>query len=60
MRGAAFKYLVSKIKSKRKEMRYKSYFKCEAYLKHNYILTLQEQRTIFAIRARINKLNCNF
>ena len=57
---SAMKYLVSRIKSKGKEIKYKSNLECQAYLKPNNILTLQEQRTIFSFRARMNKLSYNF
>ena len=56
----AFNYLMTKIKSKGKEMKYKSDFDCQAYLKPNSILTLHEQRTIFSLRARMNNLSYNF
>ena len=56
----AFKYLLSKIKSKGKEIKYNSYFECQGYLKPNSILTLHDQRTIFMFRARMNNLIYNF
>ena len=60
VRTAAFEYLVKKIKSKGKKIKYKSDFECQAYLKPNKMLTLQEQRTIFSFRARMNNLSYNF
>ena len=51
---------LTKIKSKGKQMKYKSDFDCQAYLKPNIILTLHEQRTIFSLRARMNNLCCYF
>ena len=44
---SAMKYLLSKIKSKDKEIQYKPNLECQAYLKPNNILTLQEQREFF-------------
>ena len=60
VKDSAFWYLVSRIKSKGKEIKYKSDFECQAYLKPNKMLTLQEQRTIFSFRARMNNLSYNF
>ena len=60
VKDSVFWYLVSRIKSKGKEIKYKSDFECQAYLKPNNILTLQEQRTIFSFWARMNKLSYNF
>ena len=60
VKKSAFKYLVSKIKSKGKEMKYKSHFQCQGCLKPNSILTLHDQRTKFSFRARMIYLTYNF
>ena len=57
---ASFKYLISKIKSKGKEIRYGTVLKCQGYLMPNSILTLEEQLNIFSYRARMNNLQNNF
>ena len=60
VRKAAFIYLVTKIKSKGKEINYGSKLQCQVYLCPNNILTLPEQRKIFSYRARMNNLKYNF
>ena len=60
VRNYAFTYLVSKIISIDKETYYKSDFKCQAYLKPNNILTLQEKRTFFSFLAIMNNLSHYF
>jgi hypothetical protein len=57
---ASFKYLLSKVKSKGKEIRYGTVLKCQGYLMPNSILTLEEQLNIFSYRARMNNLPNNF
>ena len=56
----AFKYLLSKIKSKGKEICYKKDLQCQTYLLPNNILTVQEQRAIFSYRTRMNNIKNNF
>ena len=56
----AFKYLLSKIKSKGKEINYGSELKCQKYLQPNRVLTWDEQRELFSFRSRMNKLKYNF
>ena len=56
----AFIYLTSKIKSKGKEIIYKNELRMQHYLSPNSVLTLDEQRNIFAYRLRMNSLNYNF
>ena len=53
-------YLKSKIKSKGKEIQYGNSLMCQGYLLPNSFLTLQEQRTIFAYRSRMNNLKYNY
>ena len=57
---AAFKYLLSKIKSKGKEIDYGRELKCQKYLLPNRILTWDEQVDIFSYRSRMNDLKYNF
>ena len=57
---SAFQYLLSKIKSKGKEINYNSLFQCQAYLLPNNFLSLKEQREIFSYRTRMNNLKYNF
>ena len=57
---AAFIYLKSKIKSKGKEINYGDQLTCQNYLLPNTILTLKEQKSIFAYRRRSNKLKYNY
>ena len=56
----AYQYLLSKIKSKGKEINYRNNLKCQEYLLPNNILALQEQRAIFSYRARMNNLKYNY
>ena len=44
VKNASFQYLLSKIKSKGKEIQYGKVLKCQGYLMPNSILTLEEQR----------------
>ena len=60
IRICAFQYLLSKIKSKGKEIVYKKNLQCQTYLLPNNILTVQEQRAIFAFRTRMNFIKNNF
>ena len=60
VRTSAFQYLLSKVKSKGKEINYRSLFQCQEYLLPNNFLTLNEQREIFSYRTRMNKLKYNF
>ena len=57
---ASFKYLLSKIKSKGKEINYGNELKCQQYLKPNSILTFEQQISIFSYRSRMNKLQYNY
>ena len=57
---SAFQYLLSKIKSKGKEINYNSLFQCQGYLLPNNFLSLKEQREIFSYRTRMNNLKYNF
>ena len=57
VKKVAAQYLLSKIKSKGKEIPYRKKFKCQAYLLQNSILTVQEQRALFSYRSRMNNLN---
>ena len=52
----AFTYLVSKIKSKGKEIYYGEYLSCQLYLQPNSVLTFEEQQNIFSYRTRMNNL----
>ena len=54
VRDRACQYLLSKIKSKGKEIVFKKNLQCQIYLLPNNILTVQEQRAIFAFRTRMN------
>ena len=56
----AFKYLLSKVKSKGKEIVYQKDLQCQTYLLPNNILTIQEQRAIFSFRTRMNYWNNNY
>ena len=56
----SFKYLLSKVKSKGKEINYGSELKCQRYLLPNRILTWEEQVQIFSYRSRMNQLKYNF
>ena len=58
--SSAFKYLLSKIKSKGKEIDYYNIFQCQGYLLPNTFLTLKEQCEVFSYRTRMNKLKYNF
>ena len=57
---SSFRYLLSQIKSKGKEINYSKELKCQEYLKPNSILTLKEQLNIFSYRSRMNKLEYNY
>ena len=48
VRKVAFGYLLSKIKSKGKEINFGSKLQCQSYLIPNSLLTLQDQRAIFS------------
>ena len=52
----ALKYLLSKIKSKGKEIVLRKNLQCQIYLLPNKVLTIQEQRAIFSFRTRMNIL----
>ena len=56
---ASFKYLLSKIKSKGKEINYGKELKCQKYLKSNSIFTFEQQISICLYRSRMNKLQYN-
>ena len=56
----AFNYLISKVKSKGKEIQYGDDFRCQNYLLPNKVLTLEDQLNIFAYRTRMNNLEYNF
>ena len=56
----AFKYLLSKVKSKGKEITYQKGLQCQTYLLANNVLTIQEQRAIFSFRTRMNFLKNNY
>ena len=56
----AFKYLLSKVKSKGKEIVYKNGLQCQTYLLANSVLTINEQRAIFSFRTRMNYLKNNY
>ena len=60
MKKASLEYLLSKIKSKGKEIMYGSTLKCQGYLMPNSILTLEEQLSIFSYRSRMNNHQYNF
>ena len=60
VREVAFKYLLTKIKSKGKEIMFGKKLQCQSYLCPNVLLTLQEQRDIFSYRSRMNQLEYNF
>jgi hypothetical protein len=60
VKKVAVQYLVSKIKSKGKELSYGNMLKCQGYLMPNNTLTLQEQRAIFSYRSRMNNLKYNY
>jgi hypothetical protein len=60
VKARAFNYLLSKVKSKGKEINYNNLFQCQGYLLPNTLLNLKEQREIFSYRARMNKLKYNF
>ena len=53
---ASFKYLLSKVKSKGKEIKYGTVLKCQGYLMPNLILTLEEQLKIFTNSALLAEL----
>ena len=52
----AFKYLLSKVKSKGKEIVYQKGLQCQTYLLANSVLTINEQRAIFSFRTRMKYL----
>ena len=56
VKKASLEYLLSKIKSKGKEIMYGSTLKCQGYFMPNSILTLEEQLSIFSYRSRMNNL----
>ena len=60
VRKAALKYLLSKRKSKGKEIVYGSTLECQGYLLPSNILTLQDQISLFSYRTRMNDLKYNF
>ena len=60
VKSAALKYLISKVKSKGKEIKFSEHLECQGYLLPNNILTVLEQRTIFSFRSRMNSLKYNF
>ena len=60
MKILAFKYLLSKVKSKGKEITYQKGLQCQTYLLANNVLTIQEQRAIFSFRTRMNFLKNNY
>ena len=60
VKARAFNYLLSKVKSKGKEINYNNLFQCQGYLLPNNMLNLKEQREIFSYRARMNKLKYGF
>ena len=60
LRKTSLIYLKSKVKSKGSEIKYGNELKCQSYLLPNHILTLSEQREIFAYRSRMNNLKYNF
>ena len=60
VRKAALKYLLSKRKSKGKEIVYGSTLECQGYLLPSNILTLQDQIGLFSYRTRMNDLKYNF
>ena len=60
VKKASLEYLLSKIKSKGKEIMYGNTLKCQGYLMPNSILTLEEQLSIFSYRSKMNNLQYNF
>ena len=58
-KSAACKYLISKVKSKGKEIKFSEYLECQGYLIPNNILTVHEQRTIFLFRSKMNSIKYN-
>ena len=60
VKKASLEYILSKIKSKGKEIMYGSTLKCQGYLMPNSILTLEEQLSIFSYRSKMNNLQYNF
>ena len=60
VRKFAFNYLLSKLKSKGKEIYFGNNLHCQSYLCPNNLLTLQEQRATFSYRSRMNILEYNF
>ena len=57
---SAFSYLTRKIKSKGKGIEYNNSVNMQHYLRPNSILTLEDQRELFAYRTRMNNLKYNF
>ena len=60
VRKLAFSYLLNKVKSKGKEIKFGKFLTCQNYLMPNKILSLDEQRSIFKYQARMNKISDNF
>ena len=56
----AFNYLKQNIKIKGSEINYGEYLTCQQYLLPNNILSIDDQREIFAYRTRMNNLKYNF
>ena len=56
----AFRYLILKVKSKEREIVYQKILQCQTYLMPNNILRIQEQRSIFSFRTRMNHLKNNY
>ena len=57
---SSFRYLLSQIKSKGKEINYSKELKCQEYLKPNSILTIKEQLNIFSYRSKMNNFEYNY
>ena len=57
---SAFKYLLSKVKSKGKEIVYLKGLQCKSYLLANSALPINEQRAIFSFRIWMNYLKNNY
>ena len=60
IKAFAFNYLLTKVKSKGKEIIYGDYLRCQNDLLPNKVLSFQDQIDIFSFRSRMNNLEYNF